>query len=410
MAGLTPEDNAQIAAFRATATPEEAGKFAAELYKLRNTPSTNFLAGFPRGLVILIAVWFGVLETAEKIPMVLLSFPRYEAALAETQAKLMQPDLVRAQLDKAVSEATTAKYAAEAAPNQPALVTAQLAKATSDAITAKYAAEAAPNQPALTVAQLDRAVSDATTARFTAEAAPTQLALAAVNLAKTTSESITAKFTAEAAPLTPTQAAIQLQKTTFEAQAVAFQPKLNEVQLAKLGIDARTAVYQQTATAAASIKAAQETAMTNAALAISIPMITGLLKQYGVDIPMDKIAPMMGVIDPNARTQDLQSTLPNAGPGVAVASSAIAPKKNDYQEGVDARRRWKEWISDKSGAAIGGAQFSLNNISSNGSMANCRQYIDLVQANGCIDAYNMFGFAAKRARLSSEFKKGWEGT
>jgi hypothetical protein len=161
MASLTQADFDQIESFRTTATPEETAKFAAELYKIRNTASANFFTTFPRWLILMIAVWFGLLETAEKLPMILLSFPRYQAELAEAQAKLLQPDLLRAQLTKAENEATAsklqpemtktqlarAKNEAEASEMQPDLISLQVNKARLDATIAEYAALAAHYQP-----------------------------------------------------------------------------------------------------------------------------------------------------------------------------------------------------------------------------------------------------------------------
>lgn len=218
-----------------------------ELQLQQNAASSRF-AGFPKWLVILIAVWVGALETADKLPALLLAYPRYEANLAETQAKLLAPDLARAQLAAAESQAVVAKYDADAAPNKPALVAAQL-------VTAENGAKASIFQP-------------------------------------------------------PTAAA-QLQQTTFNAQASVFAPKTAEVNLAKLGIDTKTATYQQTATAAQSIQAAQGTAITQATMTAMLPMISSLMKQYGIDLPMDKLAPALGIIDPEARTRDLQAAMPN---------------------------------------------------------------------------------------------------
>jgi len=227
--------------------------------QLQQAATNSRFAGFPKWLVILIAVWVGALETADKLPALLLAYPRYEANLAETQAKLLAPELARAQLAAAESQAIVAKYDADAAPNKPALVAAQL-------VSAENAAKASIFQP-------------------------------------------------------PTAAA-QLQQTTFNAQASVFAPKTAEVNLTKLGIDTKTATYQQTATAAQSIQAAQGTAMTQAAMTAMLPMISGLMKQYGIDLPLDKLAPALGIIDPEARTRDLQAAMPNQQHGAATPAAA----------------------------------------------------------------------------------------
>ncbi len=131
MAGMDAQvaaDDAAVEAIRTKFGDAEAAKLAADLYKLRRTPApaASSWSGLPRGIIILIAVWIGLLETAEKLPFLLLAFPQYEATLAEIQAKMLQPDLVKAQLDKA-------RFEAKAAAFQPALVAGQAFKAEVDA-------------------------------------------------------------------------------------------------------------------------------------------------------------------------------------------------------------------------------------------------------------------------------------
>jgi hypothetical protein len=104
------EDNAAVEDYRTKFGDTEDAKFAADLYKLRRTPDTGLAARFPRGIVILIAIWVGLLETADKLPLLLLSIPKYEATVAEYQAKLLQPELTQAQLDKARLEAKAAEW------------------------------------------------------------------------------------------------------------------------------------------------------------------------------------------------------------------------------------------------------------------------------------------------------------
>ncbi len=90
--------------------------------------------GFPRWVIIIAALWVATLETADKVPQLLLTYPRYEAALAEAQAKLVQPEMVKAQLEKAQNEAKTsaaqlvrAQYEAQAAVYQPKSAQMQVA-------------------------------------------------------------------------------------------------------------------------------------------------------------------------------------------------------------------------------------------------------------------------------------------
>ncbi len=114
-------DNAVIEDYRAKFGDTEAAKFAADLYKLRRTPAPVSPAptwsGLPRSIIILIAIWVGLLETADKLPRLLLAYPGYEATLAEYQAKMMQPDITAAQLEKAKLEAKAS--ACTPAPTPP---------------------------------------------------------------------------------------------------------------------------------------------------------------------------------------------------------------------------------------------------------------------------------------------------
>lgn len=100
-------DDAEIEEFRKKFGDAEAAKLAADLYKLRRPPpEPSTFAGLPRWAVVLIFIWVALLETADKLPRLLLAFPGYEATLAEYKAKMMQPDLTRAQLDKAIADVT----------------------------------------------------------------------------------------------------------------------------------------------------------------------------------------------------------------------------------------------------------------------------------------------------------------
>ncbi|MGO9047823.1 MAG: hypothetical protein ACLQFW_13215, partial [Xanthobacteraceae bacterium] len=144
------EDNAAIEQYRAKFGDEKAAQFAADLYKLRRTPAPatgGLWPGTPRSIIVLIAIWVGLLETADKLPRLLLAYPGYEATLAEYQAKMMQPDLTQAQLEKARNEAKASAY-------QPDLTSVQLDKS-------KLETKAASFQPALTAAQAFKAEVDA---------------------------------------------------------------------------------------------------------------------------------------------------------------------------------------------------------------------------------------------------------
>ena len=124
------EDEAAVDALRKKFGDAEAAKLAADLYKLRRTPapaaSAPSWSGLPRGLIVLVAIWVGLLETADKLPRLLLTVPLYEATLADYHAKMMQPDLMAAQVEKAQMEAKAASF-------QPAMAAAQAFKAEIDA-------------------------------------------------------------------------------------------------------------------------------------------------------------------------------------------------------------------------------------------------------------------------------------
>lgn len=367
-------------------TPEEMqasiNRIEADLAALRQAKGSGYLAGFPKWVVILFAVWVVAIETAEKLPQIMLSYPRYEATLAETQAKLMQPDLVRAQLTKAENEA-------KASALQPDLLKAQLDRAVSDATTAKFAAAAAPNQPRLVAAQADKAVLDA-------EAAKLQPDLMVATLEK-------ARNDAKTSAIQPALTALNLAKTAFETQAAVYQPKLNEVQLAKLGVETKTAVYQQGLTAANAVQAEQQTAMSNAALAVMAPMVGSMLKQFGIDIPMDKIAPMLGVIDPAARTRDLQSAMPvNAQPDTQTASA-------DYRNGAQSRDNWESWTAGLTGDAAEGAQFWAGVRSEKKPHTCTEQKGATSQAfrNACEEAKRILTIVDRGRKTSADYLAGW---
>lgn len=136
-------DNAAVEDIRAKFGNAEAAKLAADLYKLqRNPPAAPTFAGFPRWAVVLVVLWVAALETADKLPRLLLAYPAYEATLAEYEAKMMQPDMVQAQLVKARNEAKASNL-------QPDMMQAQLDKA-------KNEAKASDPQPEIANAQLEK--------------------------------------------------------------------------------------------------------------------------------------------------------------------------------------------------------------------------------------------------------------
>jgi hypothetical protein len=335
-------DNAKVEEHRREFGDESAARLDARLYEFRRTPSTSYLAGFPKWAVVLLALWVVALETADKLPQLLLSYPRYEAALAEIQVKLMQPAVVSAQLATAVNEAKASEF-----------------------------------KPATAQAQLDKALSDARTARFTAEAAPLQ----------------------------PAQAAINLQKTTLDVRAAVFQPKLNEIQLVKLGVETKTAAFQQGLTASQAIQAEQGTAMTNAALAVTMPLIADLLKQYGINVPMDKIAPALSIINPAARTADLQSAVTTG----ATTTSAAPVTSQEYQNGVQARTTWENYVASLSGDASEGAQFWAS-VRSDKKQHTCNEQKGATSQafrDACNKARQMLISVDRNRKANADYLAGW---
>ena len=108
MAAQTAEDDAAIEDYRAKFGDAEAAKFASQVYIMRQTQaaaSNSGWARFPRWIVVLLAIWFALLETADKVPQLVLSLPKFEASLAEYEAK---PAIVQAELRKAQEEAASA--------------------------------------------------------------------------------------------------------------------------------------------------------------------------------------------------------------------------------------------------------------------------------------------------------------
>ena len=146
-------DDAEVEKVRQQFGEAKAAELAVEIAKLRRTPTpAGAFTGLPRVAIVLIAAWVALLETAEKLPQLLLSIPQYQANLAEFHAKLMQPDLVAAQLDKAKADAKTAAI-------QPDLTSVQLDKARLETKAAAFAPDTAS-------AQLDKTKLEAKAAKW----------------------------------------------------------------------------------------------------------------------------------------------------------------------------------------------------------------------------------------------------
>src|SRR5208283_759817 len=131
-------------------------------YKLRRTPAPVSPAptwsGLPRSIIILIAIWVGLLETADKLPRLLLAYPGYEATLAEYQAKMMQPDITAAQLEKAKLEAKAS--ACTPAPTPPKVEAKAAPAPTENAAPTPEAPPAPPKAEANAAPPTDLSPSD----------------------------------------------------------------------------------------------------------------------------------------------------------------------------------------------------------------------------------------------------------
>ena len=138
-------DRAAVEEMQRKCGDQEAAKLEADLYKLRRSQSRG-LGSFPLLVAVPLGIWLVAVETAARLPDVLLSLPRYEATRAEYEAKMLQPGLVKAQLDIAQAEAEAKKL-------QPLLAVAQLEKAQAEAKAAAF-------QPALVAAQALQAEAD----------------------------------------------------------------------------------------------------------------------------------------------------------------------------------------------------------------------------------------------------------
>ena len=161
-AELLAADNAAVVEAEEKFGKEEAAKLYRELYlRRRNPPDRSPFASFPRGLVMLIALWVAALETADKLPQLLLSVPRYEAALAEAKGKLVAADMAQAQLEKAKNDAITSGF-------QPQIAGAQLKREINEAAASNY-------QPKSAEAQMTRAVNEARASQYQPETAQAQL-------------------------------------------------------------------------------------------------------------------------------------------------------------------------------------------------------------------------------------------
>jgi hypothetical protein len=326
-------------------TPEELqasiNQINAELAAMRQARGTGYLAGFPKWVVVLFAVWVVAIETADKLPQIMLSYPRYEAALAEAKAKIMQPDLVAAQLAKAQNDATTSSF-------QPQIADAQLKRAVNEAKASNF-------QPELTEAQLKKTFNEAAASEIQPETAVLQRD-------KLKNDVATSAFQ-------PDLTKLQTVKAAFDAQASVYQPQINQTQLAKLGVETKTAAFQQGITASESVKKQQDAAFDQGAAKLIYPLVASFLGNLGVNLPLDKLVPNLAIIDPNARTADLESALPqNAGKPLGPRPSAVpfvnslAPKSGDntdtlaaltaalsspspqvsYQQGRDDHVKWNQ--------------------------------------------------------------------
>jgi hypothetical protein len=279
MAERIAAEDAEVEAIRQKFGDEKAAELAVEFAKRRRAPATGYLAGFPKWVVILVALWVASLETADKLPQLMLTYPRYEAALAEAKAKLLQPDLMTAQL-------ATAQFQALAAAYQPA---------TAEATQKKLANEAAAS---VYLPEQNGAV-----------------------LEKTRSEVLTAA-------IQPDLSKSNLEKLKFEIQYAALQPAFTALQMNKLGVDTQTSKFQISSAASDAIQKEQATA-TQAAM---IHLLTPLVSKY-LGVSPEILGPAWNMINTNNRLPDRNAAMspsrigptPQAAAALPVQASRPAP-------------------------------------------------------------------------------------
>jgi hypothetical protein len=210
-------DNAAVADYRAKFGDTAAAQFAADLYKNRSIPPpapASPFGVFPRWVVVLIALWVALLETSDKLPRLMLSFPSFQAMLAEFQAK---PQLVQAQAEIAKQTALVSdirqKAEAEKAAADEALsrANAEIAKQTALVSEVRQKADA------------DKAVADAELSTANAQIAR-QTAL--VSDIRQRAEADKAAADAKIAAATSVYAQRKAKAETEEAEAKARQMQL----------------------------------------------------------------------------------------------------------------------------------------------------------------------------------------
>jgi hypothetical protein len=72
--------------------------------------------------------------------------------------------------------------------------------------------------------------------------------------------------------------------------------------------------------------------MTQAMLSVFGPMLANELKTFGINLPLDQIAPQLSIINPDARTSDLQSAMPGAAGGGSRQHDVAAPAPTQSTE------------------------------------------------------------------------------
>jgi hypothetical protein len=292
--------------------------------------------------------------------MILLSFPRYQAELAEAQAKLLQPDLLRAQLTKAENEATASKL-------QPEMTKTQLARA-------KNEAEASEMQPDLISLQVNKARLDATIAEYAALAAHYQPHMAEAQLEK-------AKNDAKASAVQPELVTTQLEKTKLETINAVFQPKLSQLQLVKLGIDTKIA--------GASLPLAEQgIAMSRDLMSAMAPMMTAMSGM------------MSGLYGGKSNSVTSANT---------TSETTAVEHSEDYNNGLAWRDKWDAYVESLSGDQLEGAQFWAR-VRSEKRNHTCNEERGAASEDfrkGCRGAVNILTSVDKWNKPNTDFHEGW---
>ena len=370
-------DDAAVEQTRQRFGDAEAAILNRELIIKRTEPGGSWQSKLPVPLLILTGLLLFVFEVVAKAPEFFLTFGRFQATQAEYDAKLLQPAIAKAQLDRAEADAVTAKAAADvAAP----LTRAQLARAEYDATVAKYAALMAPNQPPLLQAQLEKAQYDAKTAA-----------------------------------LQPNLTMVQFEKLKLETLAAAFMPTTSELQMTKLGLE--------TQLAKATLPVAQQSiALTGALMNTFSPFMQTLLgiappQQQSQPPPQQQPpAPQAAVARPIPRVAPPPTQPPAPPPAqlqqrpepITLALPDGTPE-GDYLRGASDAQRWSAFLAGSQPDVREGSEFWMS-VKGKPTEHSCKESKGPTNAGfrkGCEIARERFAEIDRKYKENPNYRAGW---